>query len=264
MTTYNWQLSTPIDAVVFDCDGTLSKLEGIDELAKNNQVGDIVASMTAQAMAYTGMSPELYARRLDLVKPHFDQLIELGKQYYQQKIPEVSEVITILRRLHKTVYIVSAGLLPSVAYFSDQLNIPLANVYAVNATFDAQGNYLHFDETSPLVYSKGKRVIINQLKKQHQTILHIGDGLNDFEVYDLVTRFIGFGGVYYRENIAAQCQYYIKAMSMAPLLPLALTQNEYDQLSPEEMTLYQKGLCFIQNDQVITRSYINSPSEVSA
>ena len=37
-----WQLDHPINAIVFDCDGTLSIIEGIDELARNNGVGDAV------------------------------------------------------------------------------------------------------------------------------------------------------------------------------------------------------------------------------
>jgi phosphoserine phosphatase len=39
MLTKNWQLQHPLDAVVFDCDGTLSQIEGIDALAEKNDVG---------------------------------------------------------------------------------------------------------------------------------------------------------------------------------------------------------------------------------
>lgn len=251
MTTYNWQVFSPIEAIVFDCDGTLSSLEGIDEIAKHNGVGDIVTSLTSHAMAKSGMSPELYEQRLTLVKPHYDDLIQLGCLYDQHRIPDVGEVIQLLTRLNKTIYLVSAGLYPSVALFGEKLHIPQENIYAVEVLFDELGHYRDFNRQTPLVTRNGKREIIKQLKKRHPTILHIGDGLNDFEVYDLVTRFVGFGGMFYRENIAAQCEFYIKSMSMAPLLPLVLTDQECRELSGSEDALYQKGLSAVHDNQVL-------------
>lgn len=254
MTTYNWQPTTPIDAFVFDCDGTLSVLEGIDELARSNGVGAAVESLTENAMSKLGMSPELYQARLDLVKPSLNQVITAGQTYYDRQVPQVSGVIQLLSRLNKAIYIVSAGLYPSVQLFGELLQIPSKNIYAVNIEFDTDGKYRDFDRTSPLTISKGKRDIINELKKRHRNIVHIGDGLNDYVVYDLVTRFIGFGGVFYRENIAAACEYYIKAMSMAPLLPLTLTKDEYEQLAINEKELYQQGLSAIKENLVIIQT----------
>lgn len=254
MTTKNWQHVEPIDAVVFDCDGTLSVLEGIDELARSNGVGDMVESLTAHAMSKAGISEEMYHARLHLVQPKLEQVIAAGQQYFKQQVPHVSEVIQLLQRLNKHVYIVSAGLHPSVEYFGELLNVPRKNIYAVNIHFDSDRKYIDFDRTSPLINSHGKREIITQLKQRHPRIMHVGDGLNDYVVYDLVTRFIGFGGVFYRENIAKGCEYYIKAASMAPLLPLTLTKEECDSLTFEERELYHRGLTAIHNLEVLIRS----------
>ena len=70
----------------------------------------------------------------------------------------------------------------------------------------------------------------------------IGDGFSDYETYDLVTRFIGYGGAFYRENLEKLCHHYIRTSSLAPLLPVILTTNEYYQLNDEERKLFQKGL----------------------
>ena len=236
------QLTTPITTVIFDCDGTLSTIEGIDELAITNDVSAIVQRLTQEAMGETGMSADLYKKRLDLVKPSHQQLLDLGQDYINHQAPDVLEVINIFKRLNKSIYIISAGLLPSVTIFAKHLQIPQENVYAVDIKFDSTGNYLDFDRHSPMINQYGKREIVDKIKLAHSTTAFIGDGLSDYEVYDLVTRFVGYGGAYYRESIEKRCEFYIKDLSMAALLPLLLTENESTQLTDEEKVLYQKGL----------------------
>lgn len=242
---------TSIDAIVFDCDGTLSSIEGIDELARINQVAEKVELLTKEAMGHTGINPELYRKRLDLVFPHQSQVESLGQQYFNHQVPEAAIIIQILHRLNKAVYVVSAGLKPAVRHFGVMLNIPPENIFAVDIQFDEQGKYVNFDDTSPLVYREGKRHITNHLKSKHANILHIGDGMNDFVAADLVTRFVGYGGVFYRENIAAQSQFYIKSHSLSGLLPLVLTEIEYQQLLPFELKIYNDGLKAIEEKMVI-------------
>ena len=245
MIELNWQLKNPIDAIVFDCDGTLTEIEGIDELARNNGVGDVVAALTEEAMSQTGLNADLYKQRLDLVRPTQAQVLALGQKYYERRIIDVDQVIAILQKLNKSVYIISAGLLPAVSYFGNLLHVPTQNIFAVNIQFDSRGHFSAFDDTSPFVTVSGKRVIVNELKKLHSTIAYTGDGLNDYEVYDLVTRFVGFGGAFYRDNIASRCSYYISTLSMAPILPLLLTQQEYSELFPGEKKLYERGLMLL-------------------
>jgi phosphoserine phosphatase len=237
-----WQLQHPIDAVIFDCDGTLSAIEGIDELARLNGVGEAVSALTAQAMGKTGINPELYAKRLQLALPREEQVLALGETYYAHRVPDAVEVIHILQELKKTVYLVSAGLYPALAIFGALLKIPASQIFAVNIQFDQQGRYLNFDSTSPLAQHEGKRQIAFQLQEKHHSVAYIGDGMNDAIARDVVTRFVGYGGIFYRDNIAAVCEFYIKSKSIAPLLPLLLTQQESLQLSARGKLLYQVGL----------------------
>ncbi len=251
MTKDNWQLKDPLDAIIFDCDGTLSTLEGIDELAKRNGVGKQVSALTADAMGKTGMNLGLYKKRLDLVKPTQEQVFSLGMEYFVHRVPDAEQVISTLKRLNKTIYIISAGLTPAVQIFGQLLQVPQANIFAVNIAFDTQGHFLEFDHKSPLVTREGKRLIVLQLKAKHEHLGYIGDGLNDCETADLVMRFIGYGGAFYRENIAALCDYYIKSLSLAPLLPLVLTEGELGGLLPEEQEIYQRGVERIQEGEVL-------------
>lgn len=247
----NWQLQNPIDAIVFDCDGTLSAIEGIDELAKLNGVSLAVQTLTSLAMSQTGLNPDLYQKRLDLVYPTKDQVLALGHRYFSHHVPDATSVIQLLKRLNKNLYVVSAGLFPAIQIFGELLQIPRENIYAVDIQFDAEGKFIDYERTSPLIANYGKREIVSKLKNLHSAIIHIGDGLNDLVTRDLVTRFIGYGGVYYRENIAKECQYYIRTASLAPLLPLALTSHEHEMLLPAEKKLYQKGLLAIEQGEVM-------------
>lgn len=237
-----WQLPIPVDAIAFDCDGTLSHIEGIDELAKINGVGDIVQNLTAMAMGQSEINPELFQQRLNLVRPSYDQILSLGRDYIAHQSPDIMAVIRILQQFDKAIYIVSAGLLPAVAHFGKYLGIAESAIFAVGIDFNANGSYQDFDHHSPLVTAAGKRIIVEQLKRKHKYIVHVGDGLNDLSTFDVVTRFIGYGGAFYRENIAKLCQYYLRSSSMAPLLPLCLTAQEVDLLSIPDRKFYDQGL----------------------
>ena len=228
-------LDSPVSAVIFDCDGTLSKIEGIDELAKNNNVTPIVKKLTEEAMGKSGMTIELYDQRLNLVQPTYQQLLQLGNDYITHRVPDINRVIQLLQRLNKAIYIVSAGLNPAVNIFGKSLNIPSENIYAVDIQFNSMGKYEDFDRLSPLVNRNGKQIIVNQIKQKHTNTAYIGDGLNDLEVRDLVTRFIGYGGVFYRENIKSACEFYVESPSMTRILPFILTQSEFDQLNDSKI-----------------------------
>lgn len=249
LTRSNWQLTGPLDAIIFDCDGTLSALEGIDELAKLNGAGAAVQQLTADAMGKTGINPELYQQRLALTQPTRDQVLALGEQYFNHQAPDVLAVIQLLQALNKAVYIISAGLYPAVAIFGKLLGVPQENIFAVNIYFDSAGNFSDFDHASPLVTADGKRTISSQLKQKHPRILHIGDGLNDYSTHDLVTRFVGYGGFFYRARIAELCQYYIATPSMTALLPLCLTVAEVKRLTEAQYRLYQQGLTLLAHGE---------------
>ena len=118
MLTPSWQLTDPIDAIIFDCDGTLSKIEGIDELAICNDTSDIVQQLTQDAMGKSGMTIEIYDKRLKIVNPTHDSIIALGNAYIKHHTPNILEVIAALKMLGKPIYIVSAGIHEAVAIFA--------------------------------------------------------------------------------------------------------------------------------------------------
>lgn len=242
MTIQNNLISQPVDAFVFDCDGTLSLLEGIEVLAEENGVGERVAELTEYAMSEAGITPSLYQERIGLVKPSRRQVIALAQKYFNQRVPDIVKLIEILQGLGKAVYIVSAGVNPAVILFAEMLGVTAENVFAVDLKFSQDGSYEGYNVDAYPAQAGGKQVIAQQLKQKHPRIIWIGDGMNDAVVKPEVTRFIGYGGAFYREKIAKLSDFYIKSKSIAPVLVLGLTANEAHALTGEALTLYQEVL----------------------
>lgn len=250
MVSPQWQLKHPIQAVVFDCDGTLSSIEGIDELAREHTIRAAVKALTHEAMSTTGINQTIYAKRLDLIQPTQPQVLDLGDRYFAHRTEDAIDVIRILMRLNKEVYVISAGLLPAVLSFGKKMNIPEHHIIAVDISFDSLGHYETFDTSSPLTHCDGKKSILATLKNQHPHIVFVGDGMNDVAVIPHVDRFVGYGGAYFRSNIEKLSHFYIKTSSISPLLPLSLTANEVEHLTSSEKHLYNKGVVAIDSGNV--------------
>ena len=71
------------NAILFDCDSTLSTVEGIDLLAGRAKVADHVVPLTRAAMDGTLALEEVYARRLDLIRPSLADIAWLGRRYVE-------------------------------------------------------------------------------------------------------------------------------------------------------------------------------------
>src|SRR5262245_33913509 len=103
------------DAVCFDCDSTLSGIEGIDELADRAGCGPQIARLEEPAMHRLVPLEEIYANRLELVRPDRSALAWLAQRYTKKAVSGAAETIATLRRHGKAVYVVTSGLLQAVA-----------------------------------------------------------------------------------------------------------------------------------------------------
>ena len=128
----NWQLKTPFDAIIFDCDGTLSSIEGIDELADYNNVGPEIRRITEAAMTDGKLTLAIYEERLNKVRPTKEQLDTLAEQYIKHITPDIQQTIEGLQAAGKAIYIVSAGLLPPVQALGHFLGVDSDNIFAVD------------------------------------------------------------------------------------------------------------------------------------
>jgi len=192
------------DHVLFDCDSTLSAVEGIDELARRAGLGGEMARLTAGAMNGTTPLEAIYARRLELIRPCRGDLEWLADCYIEHCVPGAVETIGRLLRLGKRVHIISGGLRQAILPLAGALGLAPEAVHAVSLLLDDQGDYAGFDTTSPLARSGGKAEICRRLLPDGARAVMIGDGMTDAETLEAGVDFIGFGGVIVREPVRAR------------------------------------------------------------
>ena len=205
------------DIVCFDCDSTLSRVEGIDELAKEIGLGKEMAELTDAAMNGELPLEAIYERRLSLINPDKNAVDRLAKQYVDEVVDGAVEVIQELQKKGKQVHIISGGLRQAILPLAEYLGVPIENVHAVDVRFDPDGNYQGFDTGSPLARSGGKAEICRDLSKNSLTLVMIGDGQTDLESKQAGAFFIGFGGVVERKGVRDHSDYYVAESSLYPL-----------------------------------------------
>ncbi|MEM7518919.1 MAG: phosphoserine phosphatase, partial [Planctomycetota bacterium] len=89
----------PYDTVVFDCDSTLSSIEGIDELAVSKMAE--IEALTALAMAGEVPLEEVYGRRLALLEPTRTDIERIAALYAERALPHARALVAALRACGK-------------------------------------------------------------------------------------------------------------------------------------------------------------------
>ncbi len=250
--------------VIFDCDSTLSTVEGIDVLARNLGFEDEVAALTQAAMEGEVELNSVYAERLRMLKPTKRAVAELRSAYKRNVVPHAAEVVATLLELGIEVYVVSGGLADPVGDFAVSLGIDPKNVRAVEARHDALSGewwkaghwpvdeeYSGFEDGA-LTRSDGKaEIIADLLAGRHGASLLVGDGASDMEAAAGVDLFVGFGGVVHRPTVAASAPIYITATTLSPVLPLAIGPGGATRLtSPTAVRTFEHGVDTIRKGLV--------------
>lgn len=216
---------TNFSSILFDFDGTLSLIDGMDFLAELQGLTDELQAINATSRNTFSITSERYKQRLELLKPHRQQLEKLVEAYTKQLVPGAAQVCESLNRLGKELYIISGGIRNAIVPVGRALRIPSDHIFGVEVHFDSTGAYGGYDSTSPLTGVHGKKQIIRNLAPA-PPVAFVGDGSNDLSARDTVDRFIGYGGAEYRPPIEEVCDVYITDRDFTAVLPEILTENE--------------------------------------
>jgi phosphoserine phosphatase len=267
------------DFIFFDCDSTLSTIEGIDELARQKGKFEEVRQMTDAAMEGEVHLQTVYDRRLALLAPTRAEIRNLEQLYRQNLAVDAVEVVQALQTLNREVFVVSGGLSAAVRPFGEWLGIPRQNIKAVEVRYnylsgqwwdyqqDQWGQrpdvlYLNPEET-PLIESQGKATVIRELLggRAGRAML-VGDGMSDLAARPAVEWVVGFGGVVSRRKVAEEADVFIKCATLAPVLPLALPRKEWNDLQNlTHRSVLKKGLALIEAGQVTFREAVTGFKE---
>ena len=226
-------------AVVFDCDSTLSALEGIEELAADHRRE--VETLTDAAMRGEVPLDEVYGRRLELIRPSLAAVDGLVSRYVDALVDDAAATVAALRAAGIDVRVVSGGLLPAVSGLARHLGLGPESVAAVPVHFDEAGAYAGFDESAPPARAGGKAEVIRGWRDAglEGPIMFVGDGATDLEARDEVDLFVGYAGVIARPEVLGVAPVVLRSRSLAPVLPLALGDRRPEE--PAHRALYDRG-----------------------
>jgi phosphoserine phosphatase len=229
--------------VIFDCDATLSEIEGIQELGREHRAE--LEALTEEAMSGRLPLEQVYGRRLALARPSRSRVAEVGRQYVDRLVPDAREVVAALHQGGVDVRIVSSGVLPAVLTLSRELGLADDRVAAVDLQFSADGSYADFDRASPLATAGGKlRVIQGWNGELARPIMMVGDGATDLETRPAVDLFVAFAGVTARPAVIVRADVVIRQLTLAPVLPLALERAPGNEPA---RSVYQRGLALLNS-----------------
>jgi phosphoserine phosphatase len=277
----NWRA---YELVFFDCDSTLTRVEGIDELARIKGLFEGVQRLTSAAMDGEVHLSSVYDRRLDLLRPTRAEIRAIELLYRANVVAGAQELIEALLFLGRQVFIVSGGLALAVTAFGEYLGVPREHIRAVDVVFnrlagrwwdyrlDREGinpheHYLDHD-AGPLTETHGKANIVRELREGYEgRALLVGDGVSDLMARPAVDLLVGFGGVVCRERVAAEADVFIECNSLAPILPISASTSDWKVLARSGyQSLLARGLQYIREGMVhfVDATVRDSILEVSA
>lgn len=224
---------------LFDCDSTLSAVEGIDELADHPEHQERIAELTEQAMDGQIPLEEVYGRRLSLLNPTRDEIRKVKASYKANAVPDAQAVIAALEHVEIETWIVSGGLREPVAEFATWLGVPPDRVRAVEAHFDPLDGEWWDGRSQPryadhagceLTTTTGKADVIRQSVRTEGRRLFVGDGVSDLAAADEVDLFIAYAGVISRPAVVEEAPVVVNCESLAPVLALAVGPRRVHEL----------------------------------
>ncbi len=207
------------DIVCFDCDSTLSKIEGIDELGRQSGLYDELVTLTNAAMNGELALEDVYGKRLALIKPDKAKMDWLADLYITEMVEGVEEVFSTLLAQGKQIHIISGGIRQAILPLAEKLGLSTHHVHAVDVLFNADGSYKDFDHQSPLAKTGGKAVVCKRIQATGISMAMIGDGKTDLEAKHAGARVIGFGGVMQRDVVIEQADVFVNETSLMAILP---------------------------------------------
>ncbi|XP_003386961.1 PREDICTED: phosphoserine phosphatase-like [Amphimedon queenslandica] len=203
-------------AVCFDVDSTLIRLEGIDRLAKVCGVGEEVEKITKTAMSGNMNFKEALGMRLNIIKPTLNKVKQLVEEDLSDidnvLTPHVKELVDLLHSRGISVYVISGGFRRLIEPITNNLRIEKKNLYCNALLFNEAGEYEGFDLDQLTCQDGGKSLVMRDIKKKHEYVVMIGDGMTDLQASPPADAFIGFGGNVVRSRVKELSNWYVHDM----------------------------------------------------
>jgi len=230
--------------VCFDCDSTLTTIEGIDWLARRAGVRAEVEDLTRRAMAGEVPLESVYAARLALVRPRPDDLAALARAYDEHAGEDARATLAALAAAGLETWVVSGGLIEAVLPFAVGLGIRRERVRAVPVPWGETDPWAAA-AAHPLARTAGKKDEISTLAAGDEVTL-VGDGASDAAARPAIDRLIGFGGVVRHERTREVADDWISSPSLAPVVPLLVGPDPGPLAGTPHEAVWRAGTALIE------------------
>jgi phosphoserine phosphatase len=150
----------------------------------------------------------VYGERLAVIRPTVREVDELSLEYRRTLAPDAPGVIARLRGAGVRIILVSGGLRRAIEPVASELGFERGDLFAVELQWNAAGEYVGFDTSSPMTRQRGKLDLVRKLKLASPT-LAVGDGVTDLEMRDAVDAFAAFTGFVARDNVVPHADFVI-------------------------------------------------------
>lgn len=211
------------DIICFDVDSTLVTCEGVDWLADQKGVGDEVRELTQLSMDGTIPIDEIFEKKIDILSPSRKELSSIGDHYLTCITPGAKELISLLQKAEKELWLITGGLHEAIVPLARFLNI--TNIQSNTVLFNIDGDYECIDPKNILTRADGKATFVKSFDPT-KAVAFVGDSVTDLATQPFVKTFIGFGGVVVREKVKKNCEFYVSTKNMLSLIDLLLTSEE--------------------------------------
>ncbi len=206
---------------IIDFDSTITKVEGLDQLAvislKGNPEGEKIAA-EIKHLTDLGMNGEIsYSEALQ----KRIALLKANKKHIDVLVGFLSENITdsfernkpFLQEYANSIIVISGGFKEFIDPVVALLGLKTENVYANTFTFDENGDITGVDESNPLAKSGGKIKLLESLELDGHVSV-IGDGYTDYELKKSgeADRFYAFIENVRRDNVIPGADFVIKSL----------------------------------------------------
>jgi phosphoserine phosphatase len=208
-------------SLILDVDSTLCGIEGVDWLAARRDPATALecARLTASAMAGEIPLENIFATRLDRIRPGADDLAALAEAYRGAIASGAADAVRRLRAAGVGVHLVSGGLRQAILPVARDLGFGELEVHAVPVILDSHGRYIDFDRTPPLWRADGKCDVVKALALPAPR-LALGDGISDAALRQVTEAFAVFTGFVRRPPVIELAQH--ECGSFTDLLHLVL------------------------------------------
>lgn len=171
-------------------------------------------------MGGTVLFQDALAERLSIIQPSKADIQHYLTNHPFKLTEGVEQLISLLHRQGKIVYLVSGGFRQMIEPVAVRLKIPTYRIYANNLLFNTDGSFKGFDPAEPTSRDGGKPAVVRMLIESHgyKRIVMVGDGVTDMQARPPANLFIGYGGIVVREKVKDGADWFIYDFQVSPPL----------------------------------------------